>query len=222
MPAREKAAKSWRAAPSRAGHILVEAPVFPPRERRKLSRRMIFLLAAIAAALLLGVIALALRRPIDEGAYEANMAKAVEAYDREDLDNALRYLRRAAPFEETDECLKLMASCYEKAGMLDKALELLRSVDASDAWASERIQMLEQQRAQQRTAETVSVLGTLLPPDTTDLVLDDRDIGDEDLEEIVRLYALDRLSLIDNRIRDFSPLARLGSLDELNLSGNQV
>ena len=107
---------------SRTGHIRVETPVFPTRERRRPSRRLIFFLSAVAAALLLAVVAFALRRPIDEGVYETSMAKAVEAYENADLDNALRFLRRAAAVEETDECLKLMARCYEQTGMLDKAL----------------------------------------------------------------------------------------------------
>ena len=183
---------------------------------------MIFFAAAIAAALLLGVVAAVFRQPLDEGAYEKNMDKALAAYEQSDLDNALRYLRRAASFEQTDECLKLMAACYEQVGMLDKALELLRSVDAADTSAAEEIQRLEQQRALEKTADTVEVLGELLPPDTTDLALDRRNIRDGDLEEIVKLYALDSLSLADNRIRDFSPLTQLGSLDVLDLSGNQV
>ena len=220
--AQEETGRRRRAAPSRSGHIRVETPAFPARERKKLSRRLVFLLAAIAAALLLGAVALLLGRPIDEGAYEKNMAKAVEAYDQADLDNALRYLRRAASYEETDECLKLMASCYEQADSLDKALELLRMVDPADEWAAEQIQRLEQQKALLETADTVEVLGMRLPPDTTDLVLDGRNLTDSALPEIVKLYALDSLSLIGNRIRDFSPLAQLGSLDVLNLSGNKV
>ena len=207
---------------SQTGHIRVETPAFPARERKKPSRRLAFLMAAILAALLLGTVAFLLRRPIDEGVYEKNMAKAVEAYDQADYDNALRYLRRAASVEETDECLKRMAICYERTGMLDKALELLRKVDASDAWAADRIQTVEQQKALQKTADTVDVLGMRLPPDTTELVLDGRGLVDADLQEIVKLYALDSLSLIDNHIRDFSPLAQLGSLDVLDLSGNRI
>lgn len=221
-PARETTGRLKRAETKRSDHIRVVTPVFPARERRKPSRRLIFLLAAVAATLLLAVVAFLLRRPIDEGVYEKNMAKAVEAYGQADLDNALRYLRRAASVEETDECLKLMASCYEQTGMLDKALELLRMVDPADSWAAGRIQRIERQKARQKTADTVEVLGLLLPPDATDLVLDGRELVDADLQEIVKLYALDSLSLIDNQIRDFSPLAQLGSLDVLNLSGNQV
>lgn len=204
------------------GYIRVEAPATPQRGRRKPSRRLIFFLAAVIAALLLGVVAMVILRPVGEGAYEENMTKALAAYDQGDWDNALRYLRRAASYEETDECRKLMAACYEHTGMLDKALEYLRMIDASDTWASNRIQQIEQEKAQQKTADTVEVLGVMLPPDATDLVLDGRDLGDEDLQEIVRLYALDELSLSDNHIRDFSALAQLGSLDVLDLSGNQI
>lgn len=193
------------------------------RGPHRLTRRMVFFLAAIAAALLLAAVAiLVTHRPVSEAAYVENMAKAMDCYNRADLDNALRYLRRAASYQETDECLMLMASCYEQENKLDKALELLRMVDASDKRATEQIQQIEQQKTRLKTADTVNVLGLQLPPDTTDLVLDGRNLGNADLAEIVQLYAIDSLSLIDNHISDFAPLAQLGSLDVLNLSGNQV
>ena len=219
--AREQPGTQEGAGPSRTASARVQVSFMPPIRRRP-SRRLIFLLAAISAALLLAVVAILLRKPLDEGAYEKNMAKAIEACDRADLDNALRYLRRAASYEETDECLRLMASCYEQAGMLDKALELLREIETPDTWTVERIQRIEQQRARQMSADTVEVLGALLPPDTTELSLDDRGLGDADLQEIVKLYALDKLSLAGNRIRDISPLAQLGGLNSLDLSGNAV
>ena len=222
LPAQDATGRLGKAELSHTGHIRVETPAFPGRERRKPSRRLIFFLAAVIAALLLGVVAMAILRPVGEGAYEENMAKAAEAYDQGDWDNALRYLRRAASYEETDECRKRMAACYEQTGMLDKALEYLRMVDSADTWASERILQIEQKKAMEKTADTVQVLGALLPPDARDLVLDGRGLRDEDLQEIVRLYALDTLSLSDNRIRDFSALTQLGSLDVLDLSGNQI
>lgn len=193
-----------------------------PRRRRRLPRGLIFFFAAIASALLLAAVAMLARRPVGENVYEENMAKAIECYDRADMANALRYLRRAAAVEETDECLMLMATCYERENMLDKALEMLRRVDPSDLDAAEQIQDIERERARRKTAETVDVLGLLLAPDTTDLVLDDRGLHDADLQEIVKLYALDSLSLIGNQIRDFSPLAKLGSLDVLHLNDNQI
>ena len=221
-PEREGTIRFPRAEPSRSGRIRVEQPVFLAREHRKPSRRMAFFAVAVAAALLLGAVAVLLRKPIDEGAYERNMARAAEAYEQADLDNALRYLRRAASFEETDDCLKMMATCYEQSGMLDKALELLRKIEPADNWTTGRIQRIEQQKARQKSADTVEVLGMSLPPDAKDLVLDGRELGDADLQELVKLYALDSLSLIDNHIRDLSPLAELGSLDVLNLSGNEI
>ena len=198
------------------------APASPRRRRRRLPRGLIFFLAAIASALLLAAVAMLVRRPVGEDVYEENMAKALECYDRADMANALRYLRRASAVEETDECLMLMATCYERENMLDKALEMLRRVDPSDPDAAEQIQDIERERARRKTAETVDVLGLLLAPDTTDLVLDGRGLRDADLQEIVKLYALDSLSLIGNEIRDFSPLMQLGSLDVLHLNDNQI
>ncbi len=198
-----------------------EADPAQPRRRRP-SRGLVFFIVAVFAALLLGLTARLLLHPVNEGAYEANMEKAEAAFREEDFDGALHYLRRAASFEESDDCLILMAACYERSNKLDKALELLRRVSAENGEVTRQIAELEQLKDQQLTAMTVPVLGLNLAPDTTDLVLDEMELTDADLPELVRLYALDRLSLSENRLSDITPLTQLGGLHDLNLSGNEI
>lgn len=192
------------------------------RGKLRMSRRMKFLLGAVVAALLLAVAAFAMRRPTIESIYRENMKKALVAYEQSDYDNSLRFLRRAAACEESEECLLLMASCYEQSGQLDRSLELLRRIDGSNSQAAEKILEIEEQRNRNKTASNVNVLGQQLAPNLTELNLDGRDLTDLNLEEIVQLYALDSLSLADNPLTDISPLTALDSLDELNLSNCRV
>lgn len=198
-------------------------PPAPKRLRKRrlhMSRRGVFLLAALLALLLLlsAVLFLAMTH---EDVYEANMARAQEAMERADWDRALRHLRLAAAHEQSDDCLLLMASCYENLGNLDKALELLRRTDPANTEAAQRIRTLEEQKAARKTADRVEVLGSYFPPDTTLLDLSGRGLRDGDLEAVTRLYALDSLSLADNSLSDLSPLRTLGSLDVLDLSRNR-
>ncbi len=193
----------------------------PPPARRRLSKRMRFLLAAVAAALLLGAAALILT-PAETGLYEANMSRALEAWEQADWERALQHLRLASALDESDDCLLLMASCYEQLGNLDKALELLRRADPNDSETAQRILSLESRRAQQKSAERIELFGMQLSRDCTALEADNRGLRDADLEQITVLYALDSLSLRDNDLVNVSALCALGSLDELDLSGNLI
>ena len=190
-----------------------------PREKRK---RSLFLIGTVAAVLLLAVLAALQIRYTRTDLYAENMAQAEESRRAGDYDSALRALRKAAAERETEECLLLMADCYEQQGNLDKALELLRGMDLTHEAVSGRIARIDQQRTALNDAQGVAVLGVRMSETTTALVLDDRNLQDSDLEEICQLYALDNLSLMDNRLQDISALARLGGLDILNLSGNRI
>ena len=173
---------------------LLERPQLPPGEKRK---RRWFLAGTVTALLLLALLAALQLHYTRTDVYAESMALAVQSREAGDYDTALRALRKAAAERESEECLLLMADCYEEQDNLEKALELLE-------------------------AERVSVLGQGMDATTTDLVLDDRGLTDGDLEEICRLYALDNLSLMNNALTDVSALARLGGLDILNLSGNRI
>ena len=217
---RAPARKRPKAAPQRQRR---PAPrPLPRRRRRQPSRRLIFFLAAVLAALLLGLTAALLLRPAGEGAYENNMDRAELAYQSGDYDRALRYLRQAASYDNTQECRLLMASCYERQDMLDKALEVLRTLDMDQPEVADRIRTLAERRDQKNHANTLHVLGVSVRQDTGELTLDGRNLQDSDLEEILPLYALESLSLANNQLSDISTLTKLGGLSRLDLSGNRI
>ena len=190
-----------------------------PQEKRK---RRWFLVGTLTAVLLLAVLAALQLHYTRPDPYAENMALAVKSREEGDYDTALRALRKAAAEQESEECLLLMADCYEEQGNLEKALEILRGMDLTNSAVSERIARIDARRQAQREAERVSVLGERLEPGTEGLVLDDRGLTDADLGEVCQLYALNNLSLMNNELTDITPLARLGGLDVLNLSGNRI
>lgn len=198
---------------------LLERPQLPPGEKRK---RRWFLAGTVTALLLLALLAALQLHYTRTDVYAESMALAVQSREAGDYDTALRALRKAAAERESEECLLLMADCYEEQDNLEKALELLRGMDLTHEAVSTRIARIDGKRRALREAERVSVLGQGMDATTTDLVLDDRGLTDGDLEEICRLYALDNLSLMNNALTDVSALARLGGLDILNLSGNRI
>ncbi len=193
----------------------------PVGRRRRLPRGLRYLVGAVLSSLLLGVAALFLT-PAQGGVYEANMTEALSAWENGDWERALRHLRLAAALEETDDCLRLMASCYEQLGNLDKALELLRRTDPNDSETAQHIRTLESRRAALKSADRVEVFGMSFARDTTVLEADGRGIRDQELGQITALYALDTLSLAANELSDVSALRALGSLNALDLSDNRL
>lgn len=180
-------------------------------------------LGALAAVLLAVLVAAwLLFRDADRRNYEHCMAQAAVDYLDGDYDSALSWLRRAESLERSDECLLLMANCYEAQGNLDRALEFLRRMDVSDSMIAQRIESVERQRRQKIEAETVTIGGRQYALDTTSMDLDGMDLTDDALSAVRRLCSLDTLSLADNRLEDVSALAELGGLITLDLRGNRV
>ena len=187
----------------------------------KRKRRLFFLLAGLLILVLVGVIAAfvgssALKKETDY------REKAKTAYADGDFETALLYLRRNSDLNSDQECLMLMADCYEAMGNYPRALETLRKMDTADPSVAKRIQSVEQKRDLQSHAGVVSIAGSDFERNAKEVVLDGRGITDEDIRLIATLYALDRLSLQNNAIIDIHLLVSLGGLDELNLAGNQV
>lgn len=188
----------------------------------KAARHRMYRIAAVAAAVLVAVLALLLFDGSDAHRYERYRRQAMESYQNGDYDRALSELRKATAIDPNEECLMLMADCYEAQENWDLALEVLRRMDRNDAVVTSRIAALEQRRMQQTPNGTVLVAGERYAPDTTELSLNGQGLGDGALQEIRKLYALSSLSLADNALRDLSALGSLGGLRELDLSGNQI
>ena len=190
--------------------------------RRRPDRRRAYVICTILASVFIIAMAVVLMSISDNRAYNDYMNQAQQLYYNKDYDGALSVLRKAAAVEKTDECLLLMAECYEIQGNYTRALEVLRSMDTKKTVVASRIASIESTRKSLNAAEMVSIGGKQFRSGTTKLVLDNMDLDDSVLEEVLQLYAVDSLSMAGNNLRDVSRLSVLGGLVTLNLSGNQI
>ncbi len=193
-----------------------------PTVRRPVNRKRAYIICTILAAIFIIAMAVVLMSMSDNRVYNDYMNQAQTLYYNKDYDGALSALRKAAAVEKTDECLLLMASCYEEEGNYAKALEVLRSMDTRSGVVSDRIEAIESTRKSLNAAELVTVAGKQYRTGTTRLVLDNLGLGDEVLDEVLQLYGLDSLSLAGNNLQAISRLSALGGLVTLNLSGNRI
>ena len=131
-------------------------PQLPPGEKRK---RRWFLAGTITALLLLAVLAALQLHYSRTDVYAESMTLAAQSREAGDYDTALRALRKAAAEQETEECLLLMADCYEEQDNLEKALELLRGMDLTHEAVSTRIARIDGKRQALQEADRVYVLG---------------------------------------------------------------
>lgn len=74
----------------------------------------------------------------------------------------------------------------------------------------------------QTVPDEVAIDGELISVDVLELDLSDRQLTEEDMENLSRLTSLQTLNLAHCKMSDLSPLRTLDSLTELNLSGNQI
>ncbi len=200
----------------------VSAPTENKNGRRPVNRKRAYIICTVLAAIFLIAMTIVLTSMSDNRVYNDYMNQAQMLYYRKDYDGALSALRKAAAVEKTDECLLLMASCYEEEGNYAKALEVLRSMDIRSSTVSGRIEEIENTRKSLNAADLVTVAGKQYRVGTTRLVLDNMGLGDGVLAEVQQLYGLDSLSLAGNDLEDISGLSVLGGLVTLNLSGNRI
>ena len=190
--------------------------------KRKVNKKRAVLVITILAAVFVLAMAVVLMSVSDNRSYNDYMNQAQLLFYNKDYDGALAQLRKAAAVEKTEECLLLMADCYQTQGNYTKTLEMLRMMDTNKPSVASRIAEVETLRKNQGAVETVAIAGREYPINTTRLVLDNLELGDAALYEITKLYALDSLSLANNTLRDISRLSVLGGLVTLNLSGNEI
>ena len=192
----------------------------PVGKVRKRGKVYLILTASILA--LLAVAAFVLLNNSSEAKAREYAQRARESYNNADYENSLLYLRRAMDGREDAELLMLMADCYEAMENYPKALETLRKLNTADPAIASRIQSIEQKRSSQVNAGKVTVAGLEFEQNEKNAVLDEKGLTDAQLHEVAALYALDHLSLRNNKLTDISALSTLGGLDELDLSGNQI
>ena len=228
-PKREKPPKPPREPkpPKAAGQLLRReadgpAAIFTRVTGKKNKKRRRMAMAIFLISVLIIAVAAVLIGDLDKRDYDGIMAQALASYRAGDYDSALSYLRRAENISHSDECLMLMADCYEAQGNLELALETLRRLDTSNSAIAQRIAELERQRLQLLDEERLIIAGRQVPKDITSLVLDGLGVTDEDLSALVELRGLSELSLENNKITDIGALSALGGLITLNLSGNEI
>ena len=169
-------------------------------------KRTIYIVCAALAAVFIIAVAVVLRGVSDKRVYNNYMQQAQQSYSSNDFDSALSALRKAASIDETDDCLMLMADCYETQGNYTKALEVLRRMDLQNPTVASRIASIEKYRQTLSQAEKVTVSGRQYSLSTTSLVLDNQGLTDAALDEVVQLYALESLSVSGNSLYDISKL----------------
>lgn len=193
-----------------------------PKPGKKSNKKTIYLVCTVLAAILVIAVAMVLRNVSDRKIYNNYMTQAQQSFQSSDFDSALSALRKAAAMDKTEECLMLMADCYETQGNYDKALEILRMMNVQDLTVSARISAIESRRQTLLESEKVTIAGKQFPAATTSLILDNSGLTSGVFTEILQLYSIDSLSLSGNSISDITDISQLGGLVTLNLSDNQV
>ena len=205
-------------------HQAVDEPGWFSRLKTQLniSKRGLYVMGTIAAVVLVVLIAIVLRAASEKRSYSAYYNRAVESYASGDYDSALTDLRKAAAADQTQECLMLMADCYEAQGNLDKALEVLRLLDTRAPEVAQRIMALERRRDSLNSAGKVKIAGTEYDMNTASLSLSGMGLTDGEMDQVAKLYALTSLNLSGNSISDISALSTLAGLTALDLSDNNI
>ena len=205
-------------------------PLTPKRLFKRLVRRISMRFTArqiisflLAAAIVTVLISAVIWRQLWEvHRYNQCYNQAVKASDVGNYEEALMLLRRASAIRVTDEVTLLMADCYAAMGNYEKSLEFLRRLDRSSVEIRHKIDQMEQSRSEKINAEKVRLAGQEFDIELAALSLPSAGLNNDDLQELVRLYALTSLLLSDNALSDISALSVLGGLTHLNLSGNQI
>ena len=208
----------------RAEDDLIPQPVYrsnvaPDVKRR---RNRIFLALLLIAAFGVLFFAMLIRSIQENQAYDRYIQEAQLSTLEGDYDSALASLRKAIAIDVSDECLLMMAQCYEAQGNYDKAIEALRTMKSTDAAITSKIASIEAKKKIKANAGLVSINGKSHSITETSLVLDNQNLGDGVLPEVSKMYALSNLSLAGNGITEISELSSLGGLTVLNLSNNSV
>ena len=185
-------------------------------------KKKVYLGITAILLMLLAIIALALLHSSAERRTADYVQRARESYNAGDYENALLYLRRVKPNEESTEVLLLMADCYEAMGNYPRAMETLRKLKTAEPVIADRIQAIEQKRLQEAQEQRVMVAGVEFESDAQSASLDNLGLSDAELQDLAVLYALDRLSLRGNQLTDISVLSQLRGLDELDLAENKI
>ena len=166
----------------------------------KRRRRRILLSVLVIAAVLVLSLAFLIRSVQDSRAYDRYIEEAQISTLDGDYDSALSLLRKAGMIDLSDECLLMMAQCYEALGNYDRAIEALRMMKSTESAITSKIASIEAKKKIKANAGLVSINGKSHSITETSLVLDNQNLGNGVLSEVSKMYALSNLSLAGNGI----------------------
>jgi len=197
-----------------------EKPAKPKMPAAK--KRKIYIVAIILAVIMIIAAAFTLNSTTSTSKYNNYLESAQALYDSGDYDAALMNLRKASAIRESDETYIIMAQCYANMQNYDKALEILRGLNTSDAKVETMISDIQSGRDAMLVADMITVCGMQYAPETSVLKLEDGLLGNALVNDLAQLYGLTDLSIAGNAVTDISALSVLGGLVSLDISNNSV
>ena len=135
-------------------------------------KAVLYLLLIFAIAVTLISMAFLIRSISENRAYDRYIEAAQTDTLSGEYERALANLRKAAAIDRSDECLLMMAQCYEALGNYDRAIEALRMMKTSDAAISSKLASIEAKKKGNEQNGTVTIAGVQYAATETSLVLD--------------------------------------------------
>lgn len=185
-------------------------------------KNIIYLAAAVAAALIIFVIALISINSGDDEIYTEYYNEALLSFAEGDYDEAASLLRKAADIDDKPDCMLLLAECYGRMGNYDKALTILRKISVKDSTVSNKILEFEDKKAAELNAGRIDIAGKTYKTTETEFVRNNAGLTSGDLSNLSSLFSLSNVSLKNNDITDLSFLTSLKGITSLNLTNNAV
>lgn len=191
-------------------------------QKRKKTRTLIFCLSAVVILAAMLIVFIVIRNSGDKKEYEAYYSRAQLYYYGGDYDKALDQLRSAMAIDKADECLLLMADCYEQKGDLVNAIAILESSSSESEVITARIAKLKAASEKAEDENTVKIAGVEYDLTKTELNLSKKGLRSGDLKDLGRMQELRSLKLSDNAVTSLDFLRPLTKLESLDLSKNDI
>jgi len=193
-------------------------------DAQKKKRNRIMIICAAAAVILAAmlIVIVSIKNGGSEKEYEAFFSRAQLYYYDGDYDNALDELRSAMTIDKTDECLLLMADCYEAKNDFTNAVAILESSTSDSQVIKARIAKLRESEQDIQDENTVKIAGTEYDITKTELNLSKKGLRSVDLKDLAKMTELRSLKLSDNAITSLDFLRTLTGLESLDLSKNDI
>lgn len=191
-------------------------------EKRKLIAVGGLVLAVIVAVALV----LTVRSHSKNTRYQNYMDTAEEYLLLDQPESAISYLERAYEVKDTDECAIALARAYALTGDTAKAEDIL--LDRIEHSKGKSEELLKDALRDLRSDDTqppdtgIQIAGESYAPETTAIILQNKELTAVDLEAISGFQNLATLSLKRCGIEDLSFLKKLDKLMSLTLSDNDI